>query len=67
MLSRLHHHSDSEEDKAIFDDIMGLHPNLREFVTTLASNEESDAYLNFCQMVRVCANLVRICIQIVSI
>ena len=46
---------------------MGLHPNFWEFVTTLASNEESDAYLNFCQMVRVCANLGHICIQTVSI
>ena len=46
---------------------MGLHPNFWEFVTTLTSNEESDAYLNFCQMVRVCANLVHICIQTVSI
>ncbi|KAF8259783.1 hypothetical protein EI94DRAFT_1812785 [Lactarius quietus] len=41
---------DNEDDQAIFNDIMGLHLNLHEFVTTLASNKESDGYHNFCQM-----------------
>ena len=36
---------------------MDLHPDFREVVETLASNEDLDGYHTFCRMVRICATL----------
>ena len=62
ILTHCHHHShvadEDSEDIALFNDIMGLHPNLHEFITALASKEDLDAYHTFCRMVHICATIL---------
>lgn len=63
----VYHHSEDGEYLTLFNDIMELHPKLREFVTAIASADDPEGYQNFCQMVRICAIDSHICTDSVPI
>ncbi|KAI9461998.1 hypothetical protein BJY52DRAFT_1185340 [Lactarius psammicola] len=52
---------DNEQYITIFEEIMGLHPNLREFIMAIASVEDSEGYHNFCNMMNVLMSDARAC------
>ena len=58
-IAAYYYHLSDDEDMTLFNDIMALHPKLRDFITAISRVEDEDGfsngYHNFCQMVRICA------------
>ncbi|KAI9445896.1 hypothetical protein H4582DRAFT_2052041 [Lactarius indigo] len=51
----------ADEDIEIFDEIMGLHPELREFTMAIASREDLEGYHDFCAMMAELMSDARAC------